>query len=254
MFFGGKAVQLIRLSITLTSLLDNVWLLQGQTTCSLQPELKESRTSYGFTKHFIAHLGLSIVNIDCTKSILQNQFTIRCKQQKLALIWNHFKEESSHGHVNSQQTLLGSKRLTPPEHLPPRHLKETSRVWGDWYLHLKTQSLGPQLEFRRKESGRHIEKAWTTTKKKKEKIFTQTGLIMINVIIPIIVITLKETLITMIIIVKIIVIMLRERSRKMWSIPKYHHHHLLFALFTQYKKFIIVIECVHHNFSFCAAR
>ena len=86
MFFGGKAVQLIRLSITLTSLLDNVWLLQGQTTCSLQPELKESRTSYGFTKHFIAHLALSTVNIDCTKSILQNQFTIGCKQQKLALI------------------------------------------------------------------------------------------------------------------------------------------------------------------------
>ena len=137
------------------------------------------------TKHFIAHLGLSTVNIDCTKSILQNQFTIKCKQQKLALIWNHFKEESSHGHVNSQQTLLGSKRLTPPEHLPPRHLKETSRVWGDWYLHLKTQSLGLQLEFRRKESGRHIEKAWTTAKKKKEKNFTQTGLIMINVIIPI---------------------------------------------------------------------
>ena len=175
MFFRGKAVQLIRLSITLTSLLDNVWLLQGKTTCSLQPELKESRTSYGFTKHFIAHLGLSTVNIDCTKSILQNQFTIRCKQQKLALIWNHFKEESSHGHVNSQQTLLGSKRLTPPEHLPPRHLKETSRVWGDWYLHLKTQSLGPQLEFRRKESGRHIEKAWTTTKKKKEKNFYTNG-------------------------------------------------------------------------------
>ena len=39
----------------------------------------------------------------------------------------------------------------------------------------------------------------------------------------------------------------------MWSIPKYHHHHLLFALFTQYKKFIIVIECAHHNFSFCRA-
>ena len=38
---------------------------------------------------------------------------------------------------------------------------------------------------------------------------------MINVIIPIIVITLKETLIKMIIIVKIIVIMLSERSRKM---------------------------------------
>ena len=178
------------------------------------------------------------MNIDCTKSILQNQFTIRCKQQKLALIWNHFKEESSHGHVNSQQTLLGSKRPTPPEHLPPRHLKETSRVWGDWYLHLKTQSLGLQLEFRRKESGWHIEKAWTTTKKKKGKIFTQTGLIMINVIIPIIVMTLKETLITMIII--IIMTMLRERSRKMWSIPKYHHHHhLLFALFTQYKKFYL---------------
>ena len=161
-----------------------MWLLPGQTTCSLQPELKESRTSYGFTKHFIAHLGLSTVNIDCTKSfykinftksILQNQFTIKCKQQKLALIWNHFKEESSHGHVNSQQILLGSKRLTPPEHLPPRHLKETSRVWGDWYLHLKTQSLGPQLEFRRKESGRHIEKAWTTTKKKKEKNFYTNG-------------------------------------------------------------------------------
>ena len=211
--------------------------MQGQTTCSLQPELKEWRTSYGFTKHFIAHLGLSTVNIDCTKSfykinftksILQNQFTIKCKQQKLALIWNHFKEESSHGHVNSQQILLGSKRLTPPEHLPPRHLKETSRVWGDWYLHFKTQSLGLQLEFRRKESGRHIEKAWTTTKKKKEKKFTQTGLIMINVIIAIIVITLKETLITR----------ERERSRKMWSIPKYHHHHHLFALFTQYKKFI----------------
>ena len=78
MFFGGKAVQLIRLSITLTSLLDNVWLLQGKTTCSLQPELKESRTSYGFTKHFIAHLGLSTVSINL-KSFQRGKFSWTCE-------------------------------------------------------------------------------------------------------------------------------------------------------------------------------
>ena len=232
MFFGGKAVQLTRLSITLTSLLDNVGYCRDKLHAHYNLSWKSEELLMALQSillHIWVFLQLIlIVQNHFTKSILQNQFTIKCKQQKLALIWNHFKEESSHGHVNSQQILLGSKRLTPPEHLPPRHLKETSRVWGDWYLHLKTQSLGPQLKFRRKESGRHIEKAWTTTKKKKEKKFTQTGLIMINVIIAIIVITLKETLITR----------ERERSRKMWSIPKYHHHHHLFALFTQYKKFI----------------